>query len=46
MSLKKTKSNTLESIAKKRHHNSTGNQSGVIAHLEHHIEVLQIFFSF
>jgi hypothetical protein len=46
MSLQKTKSNTLESIAAERHHNSTGNRPGVIAHLEHHIEVLHIFFSF
>jgi hypothetical protein len=46
MSLQKTKSNTLESIAAKRHHNSTGNRLGAITHLEHHIEVLQIFFSF
>jgi hypothetical protein len=38
--------NTLRSIAAERHHNSTGNQPGVITHLEHHIEVLQIFFSF
>jgi hypothetical protein len=46
MSLQKTKSNTLESIAVERHHNSIGNQLGAITHLEHHIEVLQIFFSF
>jgi hypothetical protein len=46
MSLQKTKSNTLESIPAERHHNTTGNQSGAIARLEHHIEVLHIFFSF
>jgi hypothetical protein len=46
MSLQKAKSNTLGSIAAERHHNSTGNRLGVIAHLEHHIEILQIFFSF
>jgi hypothetical protein len=46
MSLQKTKSNTVESIAMERHHNSTGNRSGAIARLEHHIEVLQIFFNF
>jgi hypothetical protein len=46
MYLQKTKSNTLGSIAAERHHNSTGNQLGAIARLEHHIEVLQIFFSF
>jgi hypothetical protein len=41
MSLQKTKSNTLGSIALKRHHNTIGNRPGAIAHLEHHIEVLQ-----
>jgi hypothetical protein len=46
MSLQKTKSNTLGSIAAERHHNSTGNRPRANAHLEHHIEVLQIFFSF
>jgi hypothetical protein len=46
MSLQKTKSYTLRCIAVERHHNTTGNQLGVIAHLEHHIEVLQILFSF
>jgi hypothetical protein len=46
ISLQKTKSNTLESIAVERHHNSTGNWSIGITHLEHHIDVLQIFFSF
>jgi hypothetical protein len=46
MSLQKTKLNTLDSIAVERHHNSTGNRSGVIACLEHHIEVLENFFSF
>jgi hypothetical protein len=40
------KSNTPGSIAAERHHDSTGNRPGVIAHLEHHIEVLQIIFSF
>jgi hypothetical protein len=38
MSLQKTKSNTLRSVAAERHHNSTGNRPGVISHLEHHIE--------
>jgi hypothetical protein len=46
MSLQKTKSNTLGTIAVERHQNSTGNRVGAIVHLEHHIEVLQIFFSF
>jgi hypothetical protein len=41
MSLQKTKLNTLGSIAAKRHHDTTGNRPGAIAHLEHHIEVLQ-----
>jgi hypothetical protein len=40
MSLQKTKSNTLGSIAGERHHNSTGNRPGAIARLEHHIKVL------
>jgi hypothetical protein len=46
MSLQKTKSNTLGSIAVERYHNSTGNRPGAFAHLEHHIEVLHILFSF
>jgi hypothetical protein len=46
MSLQKTKSSTLGSIAAERHHNSTGNRPVAIAHLELHIVVLQIFFSF
>jgi hypothetical protein len=46
ISLQKTKSNTLGSTAAVRHYNSIGNRPGVIAHLEHYIEVLQIFFSF
>jgi hypothetical protein len=46
MSLQKTKSNTLGSITAEQHNNSTGNRSGAIAHLEHHIEVIQIFFNF
>jgi hypothetical protein len=46
MSLQKTKSNTLESIEAKRHHNSTDNRPGVIARLELLIEESQIFFSF
>jgi hypothetical protein len=29
-----------------KHHNSIGNRSGVIAHLELLIEVLQLFFNF
>jgi hypothetical protein len=41
ISLQKTKLNTLGSIAVERHHNSTGNRSVVIAHLELHIVVLQ-----
>jgi hypothetical protein len=41
MSLQKTKSNTLGSIAMERHHNSTSNWPGAIARLEHCIEVLQ-----
>jgi hypothetical protein len=40
MFLQKTKSNTLGSIVAERHYNSTGNRSGVIAHLEHYIKVL------
>jgi hypothetical protein len=44
--LQKTKSNTLKDIAVEGLHNSTGNQSGVIARLELHIEECQIFFSF
>jgi hypothetical protein len=46
MSLQKTKSNTLESIAAERLHKSTDNRPGVIAHLELLIEESQIFFSF
>jgi hypothetical protein len=38
--LQKTKPNTLKGIAAKRHHNPTGNRSGVIAHQELLIEVL------
>jgi hypothetical protein len=41
-----TKSSTLGSIVVEWHHNSTGNWPGEIDRLEHHIEVLQIFFSF
>jgi hypothetical protein len=44
--LQKTKSNTFEDIAVKRHYNSTNNQLGVITHLELFIEVLQVFSSF
>jgi hypothetical protein len=44
--IQKTKSNTLEDIAAKRHHNSTGNRPGVISRLVLDIEVLQIFFIF
>jgi hypothetical protein len=43
MSLQKTKSNTLRSIAVERYHNTTCNRSGAIARLEHHIELLQNF---
>jgi hypothetical protein len=46
MSLQKTKLNTLGSIVAERHHNSTDNRPGVIARLEQHIDVLQIFFNF
>jgi hypothetical protein len=46
MYLQKTKSNPLRSIAAERHHNFTSNRPVAIARLEHHIEVLQIFFSF
>jgi hypothetical protein len=46
MPLQKTKSNTLRNIAAEWHHNFIGNQPGAIAHLEHNIKVLQIFFSF
>jgi hypothetical protein len=38
--------NTLRRIVAEGHHNSTGNRSGVIAHLEHLFKVLQIFLSF
>jgi hypothetical protein len=44
--LQKTKSNTLDKIAAERHHNSTGNRTGVIARLELLIKESQIFFSF
>jgi hypothetical protein len=44
--LQKTKSNTLDKVAAKRLHNSTGNRPGVIARLERLIEESQIFFSF
>jgi hypothetical protein len=46
MSLQKTESNTLGSIAAEIHHNSTCNRPGVIAHLELLIEESQIFFNF
>jgi hypothetical protein len=46
MSLQKSKSNTLGSIAAERHHNFTGSQPVAIARLELDIVVLQIFFSF
>jgi hypothetical protein len=36
--LQKTKSKTLDNIAAERHHNSTDNQPGAIARLEHLIE--------
>jgi hypothetical protein len=42
--LQKTKSNTLDKIVVEWHHNSTGNQLGLITHLEL-IEESQIFFS-
>jgi hypothetical protein len=35
VSLQKTKSNTLKSIAAERHHNSIGNRLGTIAHASH-----------
>jgi hypothetical protein len=40
MSLQKTNSNTLGSIAAERNYNSTGNQLRVIARIDHHIIVL------
>jgi hypothetical protein len=46
MSLQKTKSNTLRSIAAERHHNTTGNQPVVIARLELLIKEYKISFSF
>jgi hypothetical protein len=46
MSLQKTKLNTFESIAVERHHNTTGNRPGVIAHLELLIKESKISFSF
>jgi hypothetical protein len=44
--LHKTKLNSLEDTVADRLYNSTGNQPGVIAHLELFIEVLQFFFIF
>jgi hypothetical protein len=44
--LHKTKSKTLEDIAAERHHSTTGNRPGVIAHLELLIKEPKIFFSF
>jgi hypothetical protein len=44
--LQKTKSKTLKNTTADRLHNSTGNQLGVIAHLELLIEERQIFFRF
>jgi hypothetical protein len=44
--LQKTKANTLEDTTAEQHHKSTGNRSGVIAHLKSLIEESQIFFSF
>jgi hypothetical protein len=44
--LQKTKANTRGDTAVERLYNSTGNRSGVIAHLELLIEESQIFFSF
>jgi hypothetical protein len=41
MTLQKTKSNILRSIATERHHNSTDNLPEVIAHLEYYIKVFQ-----
>jgi hypothetical protein len=46
MSLQKTKLNTLGNIIAERQHNSIGNRLVTITRLEHHIEVLQVFFSF
>jgi hypothetical protein len=46
MSLQKTKSNTLGSIAAESLHNCIGNRPGVIAHLELLIEESKISFSF
>jgi hypothetical protein len=44
--LQNTKLITLEDTAVEQHHNSIGNQLVAIARLEHHIEVLQVFFIF
>jgi hypothetical protein len=44
--LQKTKLNTLDKIAVEPHHNSIGNQPGVIVHLELLIKESQIIFSF
>jgi hypothetical protein len=44
--LQKTKLITLEDTVVEQHHNSTSNQPVAITRLEHHIEVLQVFFSF
>jgi hypothetical protein len=46
MSYKRLNSITIEDTATERHHNTIGNRTVAIAHLEHHIIVLQIFFSF
>jgi hypothetical protein len=43
--LQKTKSITLEDTAVERHHNSTCNRLVAISRIEHHIEILQVFFS-
>jgi hypothetical protein len=46
MSLQKTKSNNLGSIAAKGHHNTTDNRPGVIARLELLIKESKISFNF
>jgi hypothetical protein len=44
--LQKTKSSTLDNVAAERHHNTTDNRPGVIAHLDLLIKEFKISFSF
>jgi hypothetical protein len=44
--LHRTKTISIDDTVEERHHNSIGNRPGAIARLEHHIVVLQFFFSF